>query len=111
MKTEITKGTQKFIWHLVAFVTVFVLALVVICQVLPEPNRTSTVDQSSQITTSQTEENLSTDFDSVKERVDQANNTTGKEVKSLYTGGGTGRHRDMQATPVRLIIFYNTIFS
>lgn len=80
MKTENSKGTQKFIWHLVAFVAVFVLALVIICRALPEPNCTSNVDQSSQITTSQTDENLSTNFDSVKERVDQAKNTTGKEV-------------------------------
>ena len=65
MKTEISKGTQKFIWHLVAFVAVFVLALVIICRVLPEPNRTPTVDQNPQISASQTEENLSTDFDSV----------------------------------------------
>lgn len=43
MKTEISKGTQKFIWHLVAFVEVFVLALVIICRVLPEPNRTATI--------------------------------------------------------------------
>lgn len=84
MKTEISKGTQKFIWHLVAFAAVFVLALVVICRVLPEPNSTSTVDQNARVTTYQTEENFSTDFNSVKERVDQANNTTGKEVKSLY---------------------------
>ena len=41
MKKEISKGTQKFIWHLVAFVAVFVLALVIICRVLPEPNRTA----------------------------------------------------------------------
>lgn len=43
MKTEISKGTQKFIWHLVAFVAVFVLAMVIICRVLPEPNRTATI--------------------------------------------------------------------
>ena len=79
MKTEISKGTQKFIWHLVAFAAVFVLALVVICRVLPEPNSISTVDQNARVTTFQTEENFSTDFNSVKERVDQANNTTGKE--------------------------------
>lgn len=107
MKTEISKGTQKFIWHLVAFGAVFVLALVIICRVLPEPNRTSTVDQSSLITASQTEENLSTDFDSVKERVDQANNTTGKEVKSLYSG--EGKSTIQKQFEIRL--FFNTLKS
>lgn len=107
MKTEISKGTQKFIWHLVAFGAVFVLALVIICRVLPEPNRTSTVDQSSQITTSQTEENLSTDFDSVKERVDQANNTTGKEVKSLYSGDG----KSTMQKQFEIRLFFNTLKS
>lgn len=107
MKTEISKGTQKFIWHLVAFAAVFVLALVIICRVLPEPNRTATVDQNSQITTSQTEENLSTDFDSVKERVDQANNTTGKEVKSLYTGEGKSTMQKQLETR----LFFNTLKS
>lgn len=107
MKTEISKGTQKFIWHLVAFGAVFVLAMVIICRVLPEPNRTSTVDQSSLITTSQTEENLSTDFDSVKERVDQANNTTGKEVKSLYSG--EGKSTIQKQFEIRL--FFNTLKS
>lgn len=107
MKREISKGTQKFIWHLVAFGAVFVLALVIICRVLPEPNRTSTVDQSSQITTSQTEENLSTDFDSVKERVDQANNTTGKEVKSLYSGDG----KSTMQKQFEIRLFFNTLKS
>ena len=107
MKTEISKGTQKFIWHLVAFGAVFVLALVIICRVLPEPNRTSTVDQSPQITTSQTEENLSTDFDSVKERVDQANNTTGKEVKSLYSGDG----KSTMQKQFEIRLFFNTLKS
>lgn len=107
MKKEISKGTQKFIWHLVAFVAVFVLALVIICRVLPEPNRTSTVDQNSQVTTSQTEENLSTDFDSVKERVDQANNTTGKEVKSLYTDEGKSTMQKQLETR----LFFNTLKS
>lgn len=107
MKTEISKGTQKFIWHLVAFGAVFVLAMVIICRVLPEPNRTSTVDQSSLITASQTEENLSTDFDSVKERVDQANNTTGKEVKSLYSG--EGKSTIQKQFEIRL--FFNTLKS
>lgn len=107
MKKEISKGTQKFIWHLVAFVSVFVLALVVICRVLPEPNRTPTVDQNSQITTSQSEDNLSTDFDSVKERVDQANNTTGKEVKSLYSGEGKSTMQKQLETR----LFFNTLKS
>lgn len=107
MKKEISKGTQKFIWHLVAFVAVFVLALVIICRVLPEPNRTPNVDQNSQITTSQSEDNLSTDFDSVKERVDQANNTTGKEVKSLYSGEGKSTMQKQLETR----LFFNTLKS
>ena len=107
MKTEISKGTQKFIWHLVAFVAVFVLALVIICRVLPEPNRTSTIDQSTQITTSQTEDNLSTDFDSVKERVDQANNSTGKEIKDLYSGEGKSTMQKQLETR----LFFNTLKS
>lgn len=107
MKKEISKGTQKFIWHLVAFVAVFILALVIICRVLPEPNRTSSVDQNPQITTSQTEENLSTDFDSVKERVDQANNTTGEEVKSLYSGEGKSTMQKQLETR----LFFNTLKS
>lgn len=107
MKTEISKGTQKFIWHLVAFVAVFVLALVIICRVLPEPNRTATIDQSTQITTSQTEENLSTDFDSVKERVDQANNSTGKEIKDLYSGEGKSTMQKQLETR----LFFNTLKS
>ena len=107
MKTEISKGTQKFIWHLVAFVAVFVLALVIICRVLPEPNRTSTIDQSTQITTSQTEDNLSTDFDSVKERVDQANNSTGKEIKDLYSGEGKSTMQKQLETR----LFFNSLKS
>lgn len=107
MKTEISKGTQKFIWHLVAFVAVFVLALVIICRVLPEPNRTATIDQNTQITTSQTEENLSTDFDSVKERVDQANSATGKEVKSLYSGEG----KSTMQKQLEMRLFFNTLKS
>lgn len=107
MKAEISKGTQKFIWHLVAFVAVFVLALVIICRVLPEPNRTATIDQSAQITTSQTEGNLSTDFDSVKERVDQANNSTGKEIKDLYSGEGKSTMQKQLETR----LFFNTLKS
>ena len=107
MKKEISKGTQKFIWHLVAFAAVFVLALFIICRVLPEPNRTSSVDQNPQITTSQTGENLSTDFDSVKERVDQANNSTGKEIKELYTGEGKSTVQKQLETR----LFFNTLKS
>ena len=107
MKTEISKGTQKFIWHLVAFVAVFVLALVIICRVLPEPNRTPVADPNTQITTSQTEENLSTDFDSVKERVDRANNSTGKEIKELYSGEGKSTMQKQLETR----LFFNTLKS
>ena len=107
MKTENSKGTQKFIWHLVAFVAVFVIALVIICRVLPEPSRTATIDQSTQITTSQTEENLFTDFDSVKERVDQANNSTGKEIKDLYSGEGKSTMQKQLETR----LFFNTLKS
>lgn len=107
MKKEISKGTQKFIWHLVAFIAVFILALVIICRVLPEPNRTSSVDQNPQIITSQTEENLSTDFDSVKERVDQANSTTGQEVKSLYSSEGKSTMQKQLETR----LFFNTLKS
>ena len=107
MKTEISKGTQKFIWHLVAFAAVFVLALVIICRVLPEPNRTATIDQNTQITASQTEDNLSTDFDSVKERVDQANNSTGKEIKDLYSGEGKSTMQKQLETR----LFFNTLKS
>ncbi len=107
MKTEISKGTQRFIWHLVTFVSVFVLILVVLCRVLPEPNRTTTVDPKPQITTSQTEENHSTDFDSVKERVDQANNTTGKEIKSLYNSEGKSTMQKQLETR----LFFNTLKS
>lgn len=107
MKTEISKGAQKFIWHLVAFVAVFVIALVIICRVLPEPSRTATIDQSTQITTSQTEENLSTDFDSVKERVDQANISTGKEIKDLYSGEGKSTMQKQLETR----LFFNTLKS
>lgn len=41
MKKEISKGTQKFIWHMVAFVAVFVLALVAINKFAPAPVSTS----------------------------------------------------------------------
>lgn len=37
MEKEISKGTQKFLWHMVSFVAVFIIALVVLCRFLPEP--------------------------------------------------------------------------
>ena len=46
MKKEISKGTQKFIWHMAAFVAVFVLALVVINKFVPEPSRTAELNTS-----------------------------------------------------------------
>jgi len=107
MKKEVSKGTQKFIWHLVAFVAVFVLALVILCRVLPEPSRTADVNQNTQVTSSQTNENLSTDFDSVKERVDKANSTTGKEIKNLYTGEGKSTMEKQLETR----LFFNTLKS
>ncbi len=88
MKKEISKGTQKFIWHMAAFVAVFVLALVAIIKFAPSP--TPTPVQSSPQQSVSTQENLpqGSDFESVKERVDAANNSTGKEVQSLYTDEG-----------------------
>ena len=53
MEKEISKGTQKFIWHMVSFVAVFIIALVVLCRFLPEPNRTATADSNLQVSTSQ----------------------------------------------------------
>lgn len=89
MKKEISKGTQKFIWHMAAFVAVFVLVLVVINKFVPETTRTA-VPNTPQQTVSASEDNLpqGDDFDSVKARVDAANNTTGEEVKSLYSDEG-----------------------
>ena len=89
MKKEITKGTQKFIWHMAAFVAVFVLALVVINKFIPEPTRTAEPNTSRQ-TASVQEDSLpqGDDFDSVKARGDAANQATGQEVKSLYSGEG-----------------------
>lgn len=108
MKKEISKGTQKFIWHLVAFVAVFVLALVILCRVLPEPARITTYEQTPQTTVStQSTNNNSTDFDSVKERVDAANNSTGKEVKSLYSGEGKSTMQKQLETR----LFFNTLKS
>mgnify|MGYP004460130497 CR=1 FL=1 len=105
MEKEISKGTQKFIWHMVSFIAVFIIALVILCRVLPEPNRTTSADPNSQVIISQTDENISTDFDSVKERVDRANNTTGKEIKSLYTGDGKSSMQKQLETR----LFFNTI--
>jgi len=107
MKKEISKGTQKFIWHMVAFVAVFILILVVLCRVLPEPSCTSTVDQNPQQIVSQRDENLSTDFDSVKERVDEANKTTGQEIKDLYSSEGKSTMQKQLETR----LFFNTLKS
>ena len=104
MEKEISKGTQKFIWHMVSFVAVFIIALVVLCRFLPEPNRTATTDPNLQVSTSQTD-STSTDFDSVKERVDRANNTTGKEVKSFYMGEGKSSMQKQLETR----LFFNTV--
>ena len=104
MEKEISKGTQKFLWHMVSFVAVFIIALVVLCRFLPEPNRTATTDPNLQVSTSQTD-STSTDFDSVKERVDRANNTTGKEVKSLYMGEGKSSMQKQLETR----LFFNTV--
>lgn len=104
MEKEISKGTQKFLWHMVSFVSVFIIALVVLCRFLPEPNRTATTDPNLQVSTSQTD-STSTDFDSVKERVDRANNTTGKEVKSLYMGEGKSSMQKQLETR----LFFNTV--
>lgn len=89
MKKEISKGTQKFIWHMVAFVAVFVLALVAINKFAPESTRTAVPNTPQQIGSVQ-ENDLpqGDDFESVKARVDAANNTIGKEVKSLYSDEG-----------------------
>ena len=68
------------------------------------PNRTATTDPNLQVSTSQTD-STSTDFDSVKERVDRANNTTGKEVKSLYMGEGKSSMQKQLETR----LFFNTV--
>lgn len=108
MKKEIAKGTQKFIWHLLAFAFVFALIMVVLCRILPEPAHTSAYDHPRQTTvTTQSTNDNPTDFDSVKERVDQANNTTGKEVKSLYSG--EGKSTIQKQFEIRL--FFNTLKS
>ena len=106
MTKEISKGTQKFIWHLVAFVAVFILAMTILNRILPETTRTTTYDQPPQTTVStQSTDNYSTDFDSVKERVDAANNSTGKEVKSLYSGEGKSTMQKQLETR----LFFNTL--
>ena len=108
MKKEISKGTQKFIWHLVAFVAVFILALTILNRVLPETTRTTTYDQPPQTTVStQSTNNYSTDLDAVKERVDAANNSTGKEVRSLYSGEGKSTMQKQLETR----LFFNTLKS
>ena len=108
MTKEISKGTQKFIWHLVAFVAVFILAMTILNRILPETTHTTTYDQPSQTTVStQSTDNYSTDFDAVKERVDAANNTTGKEVKSLYSGEGKSTMQKQLETR----LFFNTLKS
>lgn len=94
MKKEISKGTQKFIWHMAAFIAVFVLALVAINKFAPAPASTSvqnsiTESQSTQQETLPQDD----DFNSVKERVDAANNSTGREVKSLYEGEQTAMQK------------------
>lgn len=105
MKKEITKGTQKFIWHMAAFFAVFILVLVILLKFVPEPNtsgyyNTPDANTSTSETTSQ-----GTDFDSVKDRVDNANNTTGKEIQSLYTGEGkTSMQKQMETR-----LFFSTI--
>ena len=106
MTKEISKGTQKFIWHLVAFVAVFILAMTILNRILSETTRTTTYDQPPQtIVSTQSTDNYSTDFDSVKERVDAANNSTGKEVKSLYSGEGKSTMQKQLETR----LFFNTL--
>ena len=86
MKKEISKGTQKFILLMTAVIVVFVLALTAIIKFAPDPVRTTSYDEPQQTASSQ--QSAGTDFDSVKERVDEANNTIGKEIYSLYSGEG-----------------------
>lgn len=86
MEKEISKGTQKFILLMTAVIVVFVLALTAIIKFAPDPVRTTSYDEPQQTASSQQSEG--TDFDSVKERVDEANNTIGKEIYSLYSGEG-----------------------
>lgn len=86
MKKEISKGTQKFILLMTAVIVVFVLALTAIIKFAPDPVRTTSYDEPQRTASSQQSEG--TDFDSVKKRVDEANNTIGKEIYSLYSGKG-----------------------
>lgn len=86
MKKEISKGTQKFILLMTAVIVVFVLALTAIIKFAPDPVRTTSYDEPQQ--TASSHQSAGTDFDSVKERVDEANNTIGKEIYSLYSGEG-----------------------
>lgn len=86
MKKEISKGTQKFILLMTAVIVVFVLALTAIIKFAPDPVRTTSYDEPQQTASSQ--QSADTDFDSVKERVDEVNNTIGKEIYSLYSGEG-----------------------
>ncbi len=86
MKKEISKGTQKFILLMTAVIVVFVLALTAIIKFAPDSVRTTSYDEPQQTASSQQSEGI--DFDSVKERVDEANNTIGKEIYSLYSGEG-----------------------
>lgn len=105
MKKEITKGTQKFIWHMAAFVAVFILILVILLKFVPESNTSGSYSTPEEnISTSETT-SQGTDFDSVKDRVDNANNTTGKEIRSLYTGEGkTSMQKQMETR-----LFFSTI--
>ena len=79
MKKEISKGTQKFILLMTAVIVVFVLALTAIIKFAPDPVRTTSYDEPQQTASSQQSEG--TDFD-------EANNTIGKEIYSLYSGEG-----------------------
>lgn len=103
MIKEISKGTQKFIWHLAVFVAVFVLVLVILAKILPEPTRTSNVNQLQQ--TQKTD--YSTDFEWVKERVDEANNTIGEEIEDLYSSEGKSTIQKQLETR----LFFDTIKS
>lgn len=80
------KRHSKFILLMTAVIVVFVLALTAIIKFAPDPVRTTSYDEPQQTASSQ--QSAGTDFDSVKERVDEANNTIGKEIYSLYSGEG-----------------------
>lgn len=105
MKKEITKGTQKFIWHMAAFFAVFILILVILLKFVPEPNTSGYYNTPNANTSTSETTPQGTDFDSVKDRVDNANNTTGKEIQSLYTGEGkTSMLKQMETR-----LFFSTI--